>query len=250
MGTTEDKLNAIASSKAAIKAAIQAKGVACNDVLSTYANCIAAIATTLQVPNAMHFAGDIPLGTFNKLDFSAITNANDLFAACNLTSEGAYSLNLPKVTTSKRTFSKASAQTLNVTLPADYDNGYTLMFGEFNGQTLNVTLTKNTNPQDLISTFENCTCVEISLTCSGNKIQKFTDTFKGCTVLTALHLETEIVADLNLSTCTRLTQASLVGVIAKLVSGAGKTLTLGETNLAKLTDEQKAVATAKGWTLA
>lgn len=39
-------------------------------------------------------------------------------------------------------------------------------------------------------------------------------------------------------------------VIAKLESNAGKTLTLGATNLAKLTDEQKAVATNKGWTLA
>lgn len=250
MSTTAEKLQSILNSKAAIKAAIQAKGVACNDELSTYANCIAAIATTLQVPNAMHFAGDIPLDTFNKLDFSEVTNATDLFASCNLTSDGAYSLNLPKVTTSMRTFSKASAQTLNVTLPADYDNSYTLMFGEFNGQTLNVTLTKNTNPQDLNNMFSGCTCVEINLTCSGNKIQGFTDTFKGCTALTTLHLETAIVADLNLSDCTRLSAASLVGVIAKLESGAGKTLTLGETNLAKLTDEQKAVATSKGWTLA
>jgi hypothetical protein len=29
-----------------------------------------------------------------------------------------------------------------------------------------------------------------------------------------------------------------------------KTLTLGSTNLAKLTDEEKAIATNKGWTLA
>ena len=44
MGTTAQKLQAVASSKAAIKAAIEAKGVAnVGDVLSTYASKIASI---------------------------------------------------------------------------------------------------------------------------------------------------------------------------------------------------------------
>ena len=35
-----------------------------------------------------------------------------------------------------------------------------------------------------------------------------------------------------------------------LTGETAKTLTLGETNLSKLTDEQKAIATNKNWTLA
>ena len=60
--------------------------------------------------------------------------------------------------------------------------------------------------------------------------------------------------DLNLSGMPNLTVQSLMNVINNLknLNGTGlspKTLTLGTTNLNKLTDEQKAVATNKGWVL-
>jgi hypothetical protein len=57
--------------------------------------------------------------------------------------------------------------------------------------------------------------------------------------------------DLNLSDCTKLTRTSLVSVICALANdGTTHTLTLGTTNLAKLSDAEKAMATQKGWTLA
>ena len=50
--------------------------------------------------------------------------------------------------------------------------------------------------------------------------------------------------------CTKLTKDSLLSIIAALKSGvSGLTCTLGTTNLAKLTDAEKAVATGKGWEL-
>jgi len=56
---------------------------------------------------------------------------------------------------------------------------------------------------------------------------------------------------LNLSTSTALTAASMVEMFNNLATiGTTKTITLGTTNLAKLSVEQKAVATGKGWTLA
>lgn len=57
----------------------------------------------------------------------------------------------------------------------------------------------------------------------------------------------------SLSDSTRLSIDSLVGVIAALPTledGTTATLTLGSTNTAKLTAEQLAVATEKGWTVA
>ena len=47
-----------------------------------------------------------------------------------------------------------------------------------------------------------------------------------------------------------LTVESLMNVINQAATVTGKTMTLGSDNLNKLTDEQKAVATNKGWTLA
>ncbi len=64
-----------------------------------------------------------------------------------------------------------------------------------------------------------------------------------------------IKANFYLSYSPNLTVESIMNVITQAadlnsLGITGKTLTLGSTNLAKLTDEQKAVATSKGWTLA
>lgn len=58
--------------------------------------------------------------------------------------------------------------------------------------------------------------------------------------------------NLDLSPCQKLTHESLLNVINKAadVTASPATLYLGSTNLAKLTDGEKAIATSKGWTLA
>ena len=75
-----------------------------------------------------------------------------------------------------------------------------------------------------------------------------------CKALTNLGGFGAISADIDLSPCTNLTVDSLMNVINQAAdlngSGLSRTMTFGSTNLAKLTDEQKAVATSKGWTLA
>lgn len=61
---------------------------------------------------------------------------------------------------------------------------------------------------------------------------------------------------LNVSMCTKLTHDSLMSILNCLAdysedaSGTSWVVTLGATNLAKLTDGEKAVASQKGWTLA
>ena len=52
-----------------------------------------------------------------------------------------------------------------------------------------------------------------------------------------------------LDMCPNLTVESLMNVINNLATVSGKTLSFGSTNLNKLTAEQIAIATAKGWTL-
>lgn len=63
-----------------------------------------------------------------------------------------------------------------------------------------------------------------------------------------------IGSDVSFSYCKKLTYESLMSIINALKDFSGtsetRTCTLGEANLAKLTDAEKAIATEKGWTLA
>ena len=57
----------------------------------------------------------------------------------------------------------------------------------------------------------------------------------------------------NISNSTLLSSSELVKIfnnLADLTNSSSQTLTLGTTLLAKLTDEEKAIATNKNWTLA
>ena len=78
----------------------------------------------------------------------------------------------------------------------------------------------------------------------------FNRAWYGCQSLTTLGGFGAIKADIDLSTSTLLTAESLMNVITQAATVTSATMKLGSTNLAKLTDEQKAVATSKGWTLA
>ena len=77
-----------------------------------------------------------------------------------------------------------------------------------------------------------------------------TNAWYNCQALTTLGGFGAISADIDLSASTLLTVESLMNVINQAATVTGKTMTLGSDNLNKLTDEQKAVATNKGWTLA
>ena len=77
----------------------------------------------------------------------------------------------------------------------------------------------------------------------------FTQTWDNCESLTTLGGFGAIKENFDLSYCP-LTVESIMNVINQAATVTGKTMNLGSANLAKLSDEQKAVATSKGWTLA
>ena len=77
--------------------------------------------------------------------------------------------------------------------------------------------------------------------------------FYNCTNLEDVQLGQDWNMSLRLDISNNLTVDSMVAMFNSLKDLTGetaKTLTLGSTNLAKLTDEQKAIATNKNWTLA
>lgn len=74
--------------------------------------------------------------------------------------------------------------------------------------------------------------------------------FVGCSSLEEIHM-ININTDLDISASTKFTREALLEIIGNLkaqTSGT-KTLTMGETNLAKLTEADKKIATDKGWAL-
>jgi hypothetical protein len=75
--------------------------------------------------------------------------------------------------------------------------------------------------------------------------------FSNCPSLEHLHVTGTIGRNgFDVSSCTKLSHDSLMSIINHLKDGvSGLTVTLGATNLAKLTDAEKAIATQKGWTL-
>lgn len=95
----------------------------------------------------------------------------------------------------------------------------------------------------------------INLTDAVLNIPSYTNTegaydciFYNCSNLTNLTINGELKAGLYLAKSNSLTVDSLMSVINALVTlpeGTTKTLTLGATNLAKLSEEQKAIATNK-----
>jgi len=77
--------------------------------------------------------------------------------------------------------------------------------------------------------------------------------FYNCTSLEDVQLGQDLNMSLRLDVSNNLTVDSMVAMfnsLKDLTGDTAKTLTLGSTNLAKLTDEQKLIATSKNWTLA
>ena len=102
------------------------------------------------------------------------------------------------------------------------------------------------------------TSVELPATITSATSNALTSTGSSYFLYRCTNLETVIVGEdwnmsMKLDVSTNLTVDSMVAMfnsLKDLTGDTAKTLTLGSTNLAKLTDEQKAIATNKNWTLA
>ena len=83
-----------------------------------------------------------------------------------------------------------------------------------------------------------------------SNVTNMNSTFDGCSNLTGIHM-TGMKVNFNISSSTLFTREALLEIINNLGTiTSTQTLRMGSTNLAKLTDEDKAIATNKGWTLA
>lgn len=164
------------------------------------------------------------LTTIPLLDTSKVTLMNDMFRNCdNLTS-------IPLLNTS------------NVT-------NMSYMFSGCDGLTT-IPQLDTSNVRLMDNMFSGCTNLTTVPALNADKVTSMVDMFPFCTNLKSI-LMTNIGANLDISVSTRFEREDLLVILNNLKTVTeARTLKMGETNLAKLTDEDKAIATNKGWTLA
>ena len=105
------------------------------------------------------------------------------------------------------------------------------------------------NVTNMTSMFYNCLKLTSIPALDTSKVTSMTYMFYNCPSLTEIHM-TGMSVDFNISDSTQFTESALVEILNNLATVTStRTLTMGSTNLAKLTDEEKAIATNKGWTL-
>ena len=100
--------------------------------------------------------------------------------------------------------------------------------------------------------FDGCASL-VTLDLSGldtSKVQYYTNTFSRCYALKNVS-SCAFYRSISFSGSSNLTHDSLMSIINNLATVTStQTLTIGTTNKAKLTDDEIAVATGKGWTVA
>ncbi len=108
------------------------------------------------------------------------------------------------------------------------------------------------NVTEMYAMFQLCPSLTTVPEMNTSRVTNMNSMFSGCYSLTDLGGLVGLKVNLDLSASSKITHDSLMNIINKAadVTSSPKTLTLGSTNLAKLTDAEKGIATGKGWTLA
>lgn len=113
-----------------------------------------------------------------------------------------------------------------------------------------VPLFNTSNVINMRDMFYNCNSLTSIPAFDTSKVTNMNYMFANCSKLETIHMK-NIGADLDISSSTLFTREALLEIIGNLKTVTStKTLRMGSTNLAKLTEEDKAIATNKGWTLA
>ena len=112
----------------------------------------------------------------------------------------------------------------------------------------------NTNKvKTMRNMFYNCSKLTTIPQLDVSNVVNMNDMFYNCSNLKTIHM-INMKVNFDISSSTKFTREALVEIINNCydVTTLNKTakLTMGSTNLAKLTDEDKLIATNKGWTLA
>lgn len=181
----------------------------------------------------------------DDFDFEHTTNAAYMFCKCGVKSLG--DINFTSTTDMSYCFRDCQVTEIG-NINAPLTNSVYELFWECQIKTLgDVYAPKATSVTYFFdNTRSLVTCGKLTLGNYNN-----TSIFYGATNLENFGGLVGLAVNFNFSSLIKLTEQSLVNIMneAATVTG-GQVLTFGSTNLAKLTDEEKAIAINKGWTLA
>lgn len=181
-------------------------------------------------------------------DTENVTRMDSMFYNCNnLTTIP--QLNTGKVTKMNSMFYNCSKLP---TIPLLNTSNVTTMSSIFFGCNDLITISQLDTGKvtNMSGAFYNCNDLQTVPALDCTNVTNMNSIFAGCSSLKSI-LMTNIGVNLDISASTLFERADLVTILNNLKTvTTTKTLKMGATNLAKLTDEDKAIATNKGWTLA
>ena len=181
-------------------------------------------------------------------DTSDVTDMTKMFYDCSsLTSMPL--LDTSKVTSMSSMFYGCSSLT---SVPMFDTSKVTSMYNMLSGcsSLTSVPLFDTRNVTSMSSMFSGCSSLTSVPMFDTRDVRDMGSMFYDCSSLETIHM-INIGANLDISSSTKFTREALLEIIGNLKTvTTTKTLKMGATNLAKLTEGDKAIATNKGWTLA
>ena len=189
------------------------------------------------------------LTTIPKFDTSNVTDMTRMFYQCTSL------ISIPQLDTSKVTnmgsmFYQCTSLISIPQLDTSNVTNMSSMFQNCNSLT-SVPLFDTSNVESMFFMFSGCSSLTSVPLFDTSKVTSTSFMFQNCNSLTTLGGFLNLKASLDISKALNLTHDSLMNVINKAadVTSSPKNLTLGSTNLGKLTTSEKAIATNKGWVL-
>ena len=182
-----------------------------------------------------------------EMNTGSVTDMRFMFAYCTkLTSVPA--MDTSKVTDMGYMFSSCSSLT---SVPA-MDTGNVTSMSNMLAYCTKLTSVPEMNTGNVTSMsqmFYVCSSLTSVPAMDTSKVTNMGYMFSSCSSLAEIHMYGMKVS-FDISASTKFTREALVEILNNLATiTSSKTLTMGSTNLAKLTDDDKAIATGKGWTL-
>jgi surface protein len=217
--------NTVEKQITSMKAFFEAGGKCAQSLASSFEGCWKYDDTANVTDMSSMFINCSNLTTVPLFDTSKVENMNSMFNYCfKLTT-------VPLFDTSKVT-------------------NMSYMFNSCSNLTT-VPLFDTSKVENMNSMFYYCSSLTTVPRFDASNVTNLNSMFNSCKKLEAIHM-VNINAQLDIHYSTKFTREALLEIIGNLkaqTSGT-KTLKMGSTNLDKLTDEDKAIATNKGWTLA
>lgn len=196
-----------------------------------------------------HYNGNSIDNLIKYDDTENVTNMNAMFSNCpNL--ESIPNLNTKNVTNMNAMFNFCSKITaiplLNTSKVSKMDS-----FVAGTGITT-IPLLDTSNVTVMSYMFYSCNSLITVPALDCNNVTTFNRIFENCTNLKSILMTgMKVSLDISESNSTKFERADLVTILNNLATiTSTQTLKMGAKNLSKLTDEDKAIATNKGWTLA